>query len=287
MNDTTNIPWGERFLSALEKIIDPAKLQKGRFYAKNDRIANFSIKGGTVTAEIAGTVKPQMGVYREPVYNTSLNIKQIKDADWQKAIDHIASKASLVTRIILEKLPDNLDSVFQEIGLSLMPDDVEDITSDCTCSDWDKPCKHITGLLHLLANQINQKPSTILELRGSSLGELNTQLSIIPLGRILSSYFKVRESVLPIDKTYFTAPKLTNMTEDVTLDTIWEGDESLPTDFRALEPAPTSALKIRTMGDNPSFWKEDNSFIETMNEIYIRVKKSNQTVLGIEDYVPD
>jgi uncharacterized Zn finger protein len=283
MDQENNLAWGEQFFSQIEKIVDPAKLHKGRFYAQNDRIQSYSIKDGTIIAQIRGTVKPQLSVYKEPIYETSINIKQIKNTDWEKIISHIAAKASMIARIILGKLPNNIDSVFQKFGLSLFPQDIEDFSSECTCTNWETPCTHISGLLNLLANKINKNPFLLLELRGSSMAELTSQLSITPLGRILHSYFKVKENVLPIEKSYFTIPKIIDMTEDVTLDTIWEGNEPIPIDFSTLQPTLASALKIRTVGDNPSFWKEDNSFIETMEEIYARIKKVNHHLLSLPE----
>ena len=47
--------WGERFLAALERFTDPARLGRGRSYANNGRILEYAVANGTVTARVRGS----------------------------------------------------------------------------------------------------------------------------------------------------------------------------------------------------------------------------------------
>ena len=85
---------GPRFIAALEQFTDPARLGRRRSYASGGRILKHTLVNGTVTAKVRGSINPYFGVYKEPIYRTSITIKAISSADWTKAIRHIASRAA-------------------------------------------------------------------------------------------------------------------------------------------------------------------------------------------------
>jgi uncharacterized Zn finger protein len=66
--------WGQRFITALEKLMDSGRLSRGRSYARNGKVLNFEIKGGLITAQVRGSVNPYFGVYKEPLYVTPLTL---------------------------------------------------------------------------------------------------------------------------------------------------------------------------------------------------------------------
>ncbi len=60
--------WGQRFIEALEQFTDPARLGRGRSYARGGRILDYKLADGTVTAKVRGSINPYFGVYTEPIY---------------------------------------------------------------------------------------------------------------------------------------------------------------------------------------------------------------------------
>ena len=84
--------WGERFLSALERFTDPGRLGRGRAYASNGRVVEHKIEKGAVVAKVRGSINPYFGVYKEPIYRTTMKIIQISAEDWMKVIGRIASR---------------------------------------------------------------------------------------------------------------------------------------------------------------------------------------------------
>ena len=128
--------WGQRFIAALEQFTDPARLGRGRSYASGGRILDYTLVKGTVTARVRGSINPYFGVYKEPIYRTSITIKAISAADWTKAIRHIASRADLVTKLLMNEMPDTIEDAFSGLGLHLLPHSERDFVTDCTCPDW-------------------------------------------------------------------------------------------------------------------------------------------------------
>jgi uncharacterized Zn finger protein len=150
--------WGQRFIEALEQFTDPARLGRGRSYASGGRILDYKLANGTVTAKVRGSINPYFGVYKEPIYQTSITIKAITPANWTKVIRQIASRADLVTKLLMNEMPDTIEDAFSELDLHLLPHSEHDFKTTCSCPDYANPCKHIAGVYYLLASDLDQDP---------------------------------------------------------------------------------------------------------------------------------
>jgi uncharacterized Zn finger protein len=71
-----------------------------------------------------------------------------------------------------EQLPDNLELILEESGLSLFPNIKEGITAGCNCPDWTNPCRHTAAIFYFIAFLICRYPIVILSLRGKKRTEL-------------------------------------------------------------------------------------------------------------------
>ena len=270
--------WGQRFIAALEQFTDPARLGRGRSYASGGRILDYTLVKGTVTARVRGSINPYFGVYKEPIYRTSITIKAISAADWTKAIRHIASRADLVTKLLMNEMPDTIEDAFSGLGLHLLPHSESDFLTDCSCPDWVNPCKHIAGVYYLLASALDRDPFLMFELRGLSRDNLHAELALSPLGQILAAALKSEEvpTIQPVT-SYYTRPA---RKPDAVIEShkdFWTGAKRLPAVPSAPSQASVTALLIKKQGDYPPFWHKDVSFISTMEELYDRVRtKSGQ-----------
>jgi uncharacterized Zn finger protein len=262
--------WGQRFLEALERVMDAGRLGRGRTYARTGRVLSYRLEGSTVTARVRGNINPYFGVYKEPVYTTTVSMKPILLTEWGRVVADLSTRASFVARLLMNEMPDTIDDLFAELGVHLLPHDRRDLITDCSCPDWSNPCKHIAGVYYLLASDLDSDPFLLFELRGLSRENLRHQLEQSPLGRILSAELGPRQVAVEPAASYFTRPA-GQPAEPLSYKAFWEGAKRLP----PLEPAsaPTvPALLIRKGGDYPSFWKKDASFISTMEQLYERVR---------------
>ena len=169
--------WGQRFIEALERFTDAGRLGRGRSYAHNGRILDYKVTNGTVTARVKGSINPYFGVYKEPIYKTSITIKAITAADWTRVIRHIASRADLVTKLLMNEMPDTIEDAFSGLGLHMLPYSQSEFTTSCSCPDYVNPCKHIAGVYYLLASALDDDPFLMFELRGLSRDNLRTELA--------------------------------------------------------------------------------------------------------------
>jgi uncharacterized Zn finger protein len=269
--------WGQRFIAALERFTDTARLGRGRSYARNGRILDYKLVKGTVTAKVRGSINPYFGVYEEPTYKTTITIKPISATDWTKVIRQIASRADLVTQLLMNEMPDTIENVFSALGLHLIPHSQSDFTTKCSCPDYANPCKHIAGVYYLLASDLDQDPFVMFELRGLSRDDLHTELARSPLGQILASSL-TSDLDIPVEpvESYYTRPTKVPVAGVNSLKEFWTGTKRLPTPLVTASQASVPALLIKKQGDYPPFWHKDVSFIGVMEELYERVRMKNR-----------
>jgi uncharacterized Zn finger protein len=269
--------WGQRFISALEKLSDSGRLSRGRSYARNGKVLNFEIKDGLITAQVRGSVNPYFGVYKEPLYLTTIEFKSISAANWSAAIAYVASKASLISRLMLNEMPDTIENAFVKLDLNLLPRNKTDFKTSCSCPDWGDPCKHIAGVYYLIAAQLDQDPFLLFELKGLSRDALQKELAKSPLGQALSTELaNVNNSPTP-DESYYTTPTLQPAETIADLRDFWLGAKRLPQTIEEASTASVPAILVKKQGDFPAFWSKDSSFIDVMEEFYLRVRTKNSS----------
>ena len=291
MSNPSRTWWGERFLDALEGFTDSGRLKRGHGYSGDSRILEFAIADGLVTATVRGNVNPYFGVYKEPKYKTRIRMTPLAASDWAQVIARIGSRAGLVARLLMNEMPDDIESVFAGVGNSsarsttkadqghtLLPRNRSDFQlTDCSCPDYANPCKHIAGVYYRLARQLDQDPFLLFELRGLSRAQLRDALAKTPLGHALYSLTdRGTPEPIPTD-AFFTRPETTPAAPDY--QTFWQGAKRVPRDLPTLRPAEVPAILIRKGGDYPPFWDKDASFIALMEELYARVREKNKARL--------
>jgi uncharacterized Zn finger protein len=271
--------WGQRFIAALEKIMDSGRLSRGRSYARGGKVKSFGIQDGLISAQVRGSVNPYFGVYKEPLYTTTIEFKQISAANWSAAIAYVASKASLISRLMLNEIPDNIDDAFAKLDLYLLPHRKDDFKTNCSCPDWSNPCKHIAGVYYLLAAQLDQDPFLLFELRGLSREALQKELAKSPLGQALSAELRVEKTAPQPDLSYYTTPITQPPEKIASLKDFWQGEKRLPQTIETVPAAIVPAILVKKQGDFPPFWQKESSFIEAMEELYGRVRGKNTHLL--------
>ncbi|MCG5052223.1 MAG: SWIM zinc finger family protein [Myxococcales bacterium] len=154
--------WGQRWIEALEKVLsgDANRLARGRTYARAGRTHDLVIKGGKVTAKVTGS--------RATPYKITIELAQLGAPAWKKAIDGLAKKAQFAAELLAGQMPQAIDEVFVEAGMSLFPKRRDDLETSCSCPDWGDPCKHVAATHYVLGEALDRDPFLLFELRGRS-----------------------------------------------------------------------------------------------------------------------
>ncbi|MEC4815233.1 MAG: SWIM zinc finger family protein [Scytonema sp. PMC 1069.18] len=271
--------WGERFINALESFTDEGRLQRGRSYASGGKVKSFEIEQNKITAKVRGSVNSYFGVYKEPTYSISIEITPISKTRWDNVIDKLSSKASIISRLMLNEVPENIEEVFSQLGLHLLPHNSKDFKTKCSCPDYANPCKHIAGVYYLVASQLDENPFLLFELRGLSKTELQAKLAQTPLGKALSEELNAKEIAVEASNSFYTKLQKQAVDDNPSVREFWLGTKRLPSTIDVPTASSVSAIVIKKQGDFPTFWDKDNSFIEAMEELYQRVKTKNQNLM--------
>ncbi|MCC5603951.1 SWIM zinc finger family protein [Nostoc favosum] len=267
--------WGDRFIQALEAFTDDNRLKRGRSYASGGKVKSLEIDLNKITAKVRGSVNPYFGVYKEPTYNIEIQITPIAKTRWNEAIQKLSSKASIISRLLLNEVPENIEDTFSNLGLHLLPHSSKDFKTKCSCPDYANPCKHIAGVYYLVASQLDNNPWLLFELRGLSKAELQTKLADSPLGKALSEELNIKEMPLELSNSLYTKLEKQSLSKIPNAREFWLGTKRLPQTIEVATVSSVSAILIKKQGDFPDFWHNDASFIETMEELYQRVKTKN------------
>lgn len=266
--------WGERFLLALEAFTDHGRLERGRSYSTDNRIKQWLLKEGKVEVKLRGNINPYFGVYKEPTYKVSVQMLHLTEAQWQKIIQKLTQRASVIARLLLNEIPENIESVFADAGTHLLPQSYKDFKVSCDCPDYEVPCKHIAGVCYRLAGQFDQDPFLLFEMRGLASDKLLQQLAESPLGKVLSdAKATATPELVPVDN-FYTRPISVKLPNDISLKGFWHGQQPLPKSIEPSIPAAIPAMLIKKGGDFPAFWQKQGSFIEVMEDFYVRMRKN-------------
>lgn len=156
--------WARRWIEVLESFDIGARLSRGRSYARRGQVLSVEIEKGTVTARVQGS--------RAQPYRVGIKVKALTSLDWESLAEALSTRAIFAARLLAGRMPENIEEVFRDAGLSLFPIDSSDLETDCSCPDWSNPCKHIAAVYYLLGEEFDRDPFLIFKLRGIDREEL-------------------------------------------------------------------------------------------------------------------
>ena len=192
--------WSERFIAVLEDIGMGNRLQRGRGYARKGQVLSLEVDAGSVTARVQGS--------RSRPYRVRIGLHAFGKAQWAGLERELAGNAWYLATLLAGEMPDDIENVFAGVGLSLFPASAGELSLDCSCPDWEVPCKHLAATFYLLAESFDDDPFRILAWRGRPREDLldhlhavradrspaadSTECRGVPLEDCLQSYFAVQ-----------------------------------------------------------------------------------------------
>ena len=197
--------WSGRFVNVLEGIGLGNRLQRGRNYARRGQVISLNVGPGMVTARVQGS--------RVQPYRVRIGITAFGKTEWATLERVLASSAWYSAKLLAGEMPADIEEVFADQGLPLFPAAADELSMDCSCPDWEVPCKHIAAAFYLLAEAFDDDPFTILAWRGREREDLLASLHAVrsdgppaaggadrtgtPLADCLESYFTVQGEIPP------------------------------------------------------------------------------------------
>ncbi|MDI2032585.1 SWIM zinc finger family protein [Saccharopolyspora sp. TS4A08] len=160
--------WSQRFIEVLESFGMGGRLQRGKNYARSGQVLNLTLSTSVVVGLVQGS--------RAEPYRARIGIKAFSSQQWAHIERELAGQALYAAKLLAGEMPTDLEGVFAELGLELFPSTMRELTMDCSCPDWEIPCKHLAATCYLLAESFDEDPFQILAWRGRSREELLDRL---------------------------------------------------------------------------------------------------------------
>jgi uncharacterized Zn finger protein len=247
--------WAGRWIAALERLVDPGRLSRGRSYARSGQVLNLDIQPGRVDARVQGSQpKP---------YQVHIRIKPLAEREWDKVTQAMAGQAIFAAKLLAGEMPQNIEEAFEQARASLFPTERADLETECSCPDYANPCKHTAAVYYLLGEQFDEDPFLIFQLRGRSKAQIMAALraersAAAPkpdkAARPSQSKPQPVESVAPLAEsleTFWTAPEAGEV-------------ESLRFTYT---PAPVDAAPVKRLGE-PPFWPGRPALLPQLEAAY-------------------
>src|SRR5258708_17269705 len=141
-------------------------------------------------------------------------------AEWTKVDDAAAPSAGYTANQLAGEIHEDIEKGCDSAGLPLFPASAGELSMDCSCPDYQVPCKHIAAAFYLLAEAFDEDPFAILAWRGRERDDLLANLHApgassrpaadqrqhvgVPLAACLDSYFAQPERT-PVTRPAITA----------------------------------------------------------------------------------
>ena len=156
--------WSQRFIAALESDGMSGRLQRGRSYARRGQVLAFHLTAGEVTAQVQGS--------RPRPYDVTIMVRMLSPGQWRAVESRLASQALFRARLLAGEMPAEIEEVFASCGTPLFPASPRDLDMDCSCPDWEVPCKHLAAVCYVLAEAFDDDPFALLAWRGQPRDKL-------------------------------------------------------------------------------------------------------------------
>jgi uncharacterized Zn finger protein len=225
--------WAQRWVDVLESFGWRRRLERARNYARQGNVLALEFNGPHVSALVQGTAP-------EP-YQVSLSLDPFSDEQWSYVIETMSQRAIFSAKLLAGEMPQNIEEVFTNNGLSLFPLTRFDIHSKCSCPDPANPCKHIGAVYYLLGDRFSEDPFVLFQLRGRTQEEI-----IAALRQMRSSNGEASTKTTIVETPASDRPSAPLQPEQ-----FWRYTEQLEPSLVVIAPPPSTETVLDILGPIP------------------------------------
>ena len=215
----------------MERLVDPARLQRGRSYARNGQVLSIQETKTGVEAMVQGS-RPQP-------YKVAIQVTPLTNDQWDQVVDALAEQALFTAQLLAGEMPGNIENAFETAGVSLFPNRSGDLNTSCSCPDWANPCKHVAASHYILGDRFDDDPFLLFRMRGRSQEQILDALRERRGGETVSVDEHVEEIVI--------APGLEEKMEH-----FWDPGEVLDSFPLTISPPTVDMPMLKRLGE-PAF----------------------------------
>jgi len=244
--------WAAQWNQALSRWFDPERLARGGNLARQGRVSDLLVQVGQATARVQGTD----GVEHE----VRIEVRCYSDEQWQRLVSVLAGQAMYTAQLLNGEMPHEIDAVFRSAGVSLFPRGAMELSSDCTCAEWVRPCSHVVAVCHKLGEMLDADPFILLELRGRAREQVMADLRAERAERLGNG-----------DSAAMHEGEARAASLDVDPETFWRMGPALEDLQVRVRPPEIETELVRILG-SPDF-AGDAGLMEALEQVYERVTR--------------
>ncbi len=156
--------WGKAWIAIVEEEASYNRASRGRAYARADKVYDIRIGPGKATGKVEGSSGEE--------YKVEITCPVMPANDRGRVLQKV-SDPSVAGPLLNNELPQGLEGFCSKNLL-------DDIDYDCSCPDYECPCKHIAALFYVLGDEIDHAPQILFALRGITNDDLLSALGSAP-----------------------------------------------------------------------------------------------------------
>ena len=246
--------WGKQWITTLEHFNIGERITRGKSYARKGQVTDLVItaKKGVLAKVQGSRVRP---------YKVSITLTPYSKRATEFLTQKLTSKHIYIAQLLSGEMPENLERVFKNAGLSLFPEKYNDLTTTCSCPDYSNPCKHIAAVFYLMAEAFDQDPFLLFTLRGIDKEEF---LKKIGYKRQAAGGDEPQALPEPLPSDHGT---------------FW-GYTPLPDPLFTHTSPVVHASMAKRLGAIP-YWRSSQNFIESMEKTYARASLYAEKVIDL------
>ncbi|MDM7937949.1 MAG: SWIM zinc finger family protein [Cyanobium sp. CZS 48M] len=150
--------WSQRFIDVLEGYGLGGRMERGRRYARSGQVLSLEVGPGRLAARVQGS--------RRTPYKVMVETELPEDEEWAAIEAVFRQRLGWAAKLLAGEVPEDLETGFHQAGVDLFPARWSDLEAECSCPDWEVPCKHIAASLHVFAQRLDDDPWQLLAWRG-------------------------------------------------------------------------------------------------------------------------
>jgi uncharacterized Zn finger protein len=158
------------------------------------RVKRLEVSAGRVSAQVRDRAGRNCDV--------QIRFTPFTDGQWERVVQALSSQALYAAELLAGHMPPELEAVFAQLGLALLPAAPGEVDARCSCCGAPvPPCAEIGAVYRELGRMLADDPWLLFQLRGRDrqpiMRALQERRSALAEGTVRSAPFETPLAVLP------------------------------------------------------------------------------------------
>lgn len=147
-----------------ERLLGASRVSRGKSDARAGKVQWLDVEAGLARGDVLDA--------DGELYQARLELPAFREGDREAFLKVARTRPELPARMAGGTYPQEIEAELARSEVSLLPRDATELSHDCSCLDWPGPCRHVSALVYVLVEAVDEHPQHLLTLRGLALEDL-------------------------------------------------------------------------------------------------------------------